>query len=57
MKKSLKSLVKEFDDQDKDVRDLLRDLFIFEDEKQYVNSPKYKDDYKRIIDAIVDKTK
>ena len=55
MKKSLKSLVEEFDDQDQVVRDLLKELFIFEDQKQYVNNPRYKEDYKRIIDSIIDK--
>jgi hypothetical protein len=56
MKKSLNSLIKEFSNQEEDVSDLLKELFLFEDNKLYVNNPKYKSDYKRIIDSIVEKS-
>jgi len=55
MKKSLNSLIKEFSNQDEDVSDLLKELFLFEDNKLYINNPKYKSDYKTIIDSIVEK--
>ena len=54
MKKSIISLLKEFDGQPKHMQKLFKKIFDFENDKMYVKNPQYKSDYKRIIDSIVD---
>lgn len=54
MKKSIITLLKEFDGHPKHIQNLFRKIFDFENDKMYVKNHQYKSDYKRIIDSIVD---
>ena len=56
MKKSIISLLREFDDQPEQIQKLIRKIFSFENDKMYVNNPQYKSDYKRLIDSIVNES-
>ena len=55
MKKSLKQLIEEFDDQEKDVRIFIKDLLILEKSKINQNNPQWKSALMDIIDSIVEK--
>ena len=54
MKKSIKSLLEEFSDQPDDIQKLLKEIFLFEQDKMHLNNILYKAEYKSIIDALVD---
>lgn len=56
MKKSLTQIIKEFDDQDKNIKTLIKDLLILEQTKINQNNPQWKSPLMDIIDSIVENT-
>ena len=56
MKKSLTQIIKEFEDQDKDVKNFIKDLLLLEQSKINQNNPQWKRELMDIVDAIVEKT-
>ena len=57
MKTSLIKLLKEFSDESKDVQELIKQVFDFENQNSFTHTPHYKKDLNAIIDSIVENKK